>query len=178
VESSQEEKSREGLLRRTERIYERTEVTVKTNDELSGSFRTGKGVRQRCTLSPLLFNLYMAGIDEMLKAREIGEVEIGRVRIWNLAYADDIVLLVKNKKALEDMIGTFRQFLRNRNLELNVGKSKILVFNRGNNEKKKRWKWRDERIEEVQTFKYLGFMFNRKSNYKQHIKELANKGRL
>jgi len=55
-------------------------------------------------------------------------------------------LLEKNKKALEDMIETFRKFLRKRKLELNVGKSKILVFNRGNNEKKEIWKWRDERI--------------------------------
>jgi len=78
----------------------------------------------------------MAGIDEMLKDREIGGVEIGRIRIWNLAYTDDIVLLAKNKEVLEDMIGTFKKFLRNRNLELNVGKFKILVFNKGNNEKK------------------------------------------
>jgi len=106
----------------------------------------------------------------MLKVRKIGGVEIDRERIWNLAYADDIVLLAKNKEALEEMIGTFRKFLKNRNLELNVGKSKILVFNRGNNEKKERWKWRGERIEEVQTFKYLGFMFNRKENYKEQIR--------
>jgi len=39
----------------------------------------------------------MAGIDEMLKVRKIGGVEIGRERIWNLAYADDIVFLAKNK---------------------------------------------------------------------------------
>jgi len=65
-----------------------------------------------------------------------------------------------------------------RKLELNVGKSKILVFNRGNNEKMEIWKWKDEKIEEVQTFKYLGFMFNRKGNNKEHIKELINKGRI
>jgi len=153
-------------------------VTIRTNDELSGSFRACKGVRQGCALNPLLFNLYMARIDEMLKVRKIGEVEIGRERIWNLAYAGDIVLLAKNKEALEDMIGTFRKFLRNRKLELNVEKSKILVFNRENNEKKERWKWRGERIEKVQTFKYLGFMFNRMGNYKNHIKELASKGRI
>jgi len=124
-----------GLLRRIERIYERMEVTIRTNNGLSGSFRMGKGVRQGCALSPLLFNLYMAGINEMLKAREIRGVEISRGRIWNLAYVDDIVLLAKNKEVLEDMIGMFRKFLRN--LELNVGKSKVLVFNRGNNEKRK-----------------------------------------
>jgi len=29
-----------------------------------------------------------------------------------------------------------------------------------------------------QTFKYLGFTFNRMGNYKEHIKELVNKGRI
>jgi len=71
----------EGLLRRIEKIYERTEVTVRAKNGLSGSFRIGKRVRQGCALSLLLFNLYMAGIDEMLKAREIGGVEISRGRI-------------------------------------------------------------------------------------------------
>jgi len=33
-------------------------------------------------------------------------------------------------------------------------------------------------IEEVQNFKYLGFIFNRKRDYKEHITELARKGRM
>jgi len=76
-----EKEIEEGLLRSIEDIYERTETIVKTNNGLSRNFRTGKGVRQGCALSPLLFNLYKAGIDEMLKDREIGGIEIGRVRI-------------------------------------------------------------------------------------------------
>jgi len=51
-------------------------------------------------------------------------------------------LLAKNKEALEDMISTFRKFLKDRKLELYVEKSKMLVFNRGNNEKKEKWRWR------------------------------------
>jgi len=88
----------EGLLSRMKKIYEKTEVTVRTKNGISGRFKTGKRIRQVCALSPLLFNLYMAGINEMLKARGIGGVRIGRGRIWNLAYADDIVLLAKNRK--------------------------------------------------------------------------------
>jgi len=38
------------------------------------------------------------------------------------------------------------------------------------------WKWGDKRIEEVQTYKYLGFVLNNKGNYKKHIRELRGKG--
>jgi len=96
----------EGILRKIEKIYERTEVAVRANGGLSGSFRTCRG-----SDSPLLFNLYMAEIDEMLKDRKIGGVEIGCERVWDLAYADDIVLLAKNKEALEDMMVRLENFL-------------------------------------------------------------------
>ena len=33
-------------------------------------------------------------------------------------------------------------------------------------------------MEEVENFKYLGFTFNRKGNYKDHLKELKIKGRI
>jgi len=39
-----------------------------------------------------LFNLYVADIEERLKNRGIGRIRINRVRIWNLAYVDDLVL--------------------------------------------------------------------------------------
>lgn len=45
-------------------------------------------------ISPLLFNIYMAEVEEF---REIGGVKVDRLRIWNLAYAVDIVLLAKNR---------------------------------------------------------------------------------
>jgi len=54
----------------------------------------------------------------------------------------------------------------------------MLVFNRKSREKKEKWKWKDREIEEVQEFKYLGFVLNSNGNYKEHIKELARKGRL
>lgn len=72
-----------------EKIYERTEMVVRTNQSYTDSFKTRKGVRQGCVLSPLLFNLYMAEIEERMKNQGIG-VGIGKMRIWNLAYAGNI----------------------------------------------------------------------------------------
>lgn len=77
-----------------------------------------------------------------------------------------------------DMIGTVGKFLRNRKLELNVEKTKLLVFNKLRKEKNERWRWGKKSIEEVQKFKYLDFIFDKKGNYKDQIKELNKKGRM
>lgn len=53
------------------------------------------------------------------------------------------------------------------------------MFNNFKGKKKReKWKWRNKVTEEVESFKYLEFTFNRNGNYKEHIKELKGKGRL
>ena len=168
------------LIQRIERIYENTEVMVRAKDGVTRSFLVNKGVRQGCVMSPTLFNLYIADLDRELEKRGIGGVSLGTKRIWSLAYADDMVLLAKNKVALDDMMGTLRRFLKERKLELCVEKTKVMIFNSNSKGKegKEEWIWKGKKIEEVKTFKYLGFTFNRKGNYKDHLKELKIKGRI
>lgn len=36
--------------------------------------------------------------------RKIGGIEVGKIRVWNLAYADDFVVIAKNRETLIDMI--------------------------------------------------------------------------
>jgi len=50
-----------------------------------------------------------------------------------LAYADDIVLVANNREAIQDMIESFKKFLKER--KLSVEKSKLLVFNKKRKEK-------------------------------------------
>jgi len=97
-----------------------------------------KGVRQGCVMNPLLFNMYMAELEERLKKRGMKSVGIGSQRILNLSYADDIVLVAKNREAIINMILTLKAFLKDRRMELNTEKSKILVFDRKGREKKEK----------------------------------------
>lgn len=76
-----------------------------------------------------------------------------------------------------DIMDTLKSFLKEKRLELCPDKTRILVF-RKNKERNEIWKWRDKIIQEVQIFKYLGFTFNRKDNYKNHIKDLSGKNRM
>lgn len=167
----EEKEISKGLIGRLKKLYEGTNMRVRTNKGRTGKLETVKGVRQGCVLSPLLFNLY---VRMYMEKRRIGGIKLGRDRIWSLAYAD-IVIVAKNKVALLDMLGTFRRFLDKRGLMLNAGKTKVMVFNKNEKEKAEKWIWGGEKLEEV---KYLGFTFNKKGGVKDHIKALSTKGRL
>jgi len=54
------------LIERIEKIYEETKIVVRTREGYTEEFKTRKGVRQGCVMSPILFNVYMADLDNRL----------------------------------------------------------------------------------------------------------------
>ncbi|XP_012054784.1 PREDICTED: uncharacterized protein LOC105617843 [Atta cephalotes] len=74
---------RESLVRRIEKTYEGTEIMIRTKLGNTESFVT-KSVRQRCVMSPLLFNLYIADLDEKFRSRDIGGLDIDKQRIFEI----------------------------------------------------------------------------------------------
>jgi len=65
------------LRRRIMEIYEETRSVVRIGGRVGKRFWTEKGVRQGCPLSPLLFNLLVADIEEELEKDGVGG-ETGR----------------------------------------------------------------------------------------------------
>jgi hypothetical protein len=64
--------------------------------------KIGRGVRQACCLSPILFNLCSECLTkEALEG--LGDLKIGQI-INTVKYADDLVLLAKGEMVLQDMI--------------------------------------------------------------------------
>jgi len=67
------------------------------------SGKTGRGVRQGCSLSPILFNLYRECLTK--KALEgFGDFKIRGQIIHSVKHADELVLQAKEGKVLQDMI--------------------------------------------------------------------------
>jgi len=70
---------REGLVERVEEAIRETKIRVKIGGELREGFWTARGLRQGCLMSPLLFNILIADMEE-----EMGKVKWGRERfiVW------------------------------------------------------------------------------------------------
>ena len=82
-----------------EKRYAGQEATVRTGHGTTDWFQIGKGVCQRCILSPCLFNLHAEYI--MRNARLDGAqagIKIAGRNINNFRYANDTILMAESKE--------------------------------------------------------------------------------
>ena len=82
--------------------YAGQEATVRTRHGTMDWFQIGKGVRQGCTLSPCLFNLYTDYImrTARLEESQAGIKTAGR-NINNLRYVDDTTHMAESEEELD-----------------------------------------------------------------------------
>jgi hypothetical protein len=67
----------EQLVTKIEEIYEETISRVRVDGRVSECFKTYKGVRQGCPLSPSLFAAFIGDIEEMFRKGQAGGVVVG-----------------------------------------------------------------------------------------------------
>ena len=86
-------------------LYAGQEATVRTGHGTTDWFQIGKGVRQGCTLSPCLFNLYAEHIMRNAGLEEAqAEIKIAERNISNLRYADDSTLMAESEEELKSLL--------------------------------------------------------------------------
>ena len=86
------------------------------------NIKFGRGVRQGCILSPILFKVY----SECLTKEALERCENFKIRgqiIHTVKYADDLVLRTKEETVLQDMIDKIIEIGRKYGIEMNVEKN-------------------------------------------------------
>jgi hypothetical protein len=136
-------------------LYMAQSVKARMNRGETKSVKTGRGVRQECCLSPILFNLHSKCLTkEALEG--FGDFKIGGQIIHIVKYADDLVLLAKEEKVLQDMIDKLIEIGRCYGMEINVEKTKVMRISRQPFPIKIMID--QKQLENVESFKYLGSM--------------------
>src|SRR5436190_12995035 len=140
-------------------------------------FWTGKGVRQGCPLSPGLFNLLLADLEEEMRRGGWGGVRLGEEKVYTLAYADDVALIAENEEDMKCMMRRMERYVEKKGLDVNGAKSKIMRFRKGGGrERRIRWSWKGKAVEEVKEYTYLGYTLQRNGGQEAHIRERVKKG--
>ncbi len=145
-------------------IYKKTKCAVKINGSITEYFTYNKGVRQGCPLSPILFNIYVNDIFRIMNENIESNIFLKENESINvLMYADDLILLSETKEGLQSQIDKLCDYCTKWKLKVNIKKTKIMTFNRGNRFIKSDFYINNVAIENVKTMKYLGFNITAKN---------------
>ena len=93
------------LLNAIKLLYMHSEVCVRVDSATTKPFRVNVGLRQGCSLSPILFLIYMDRI--VKKSESCGGVKIGECTVQRLLFADDLVLLDSTQNGLQQALDRF-----------------------------------------------------------------------
>ena len=87
-----------------------------------------KYVRQGCTLSPCLFNLYAEYImrNAGLEEAQAG-IKIARRNINNLRYAEDITFTSRKQRGPKELLMKVKEESEKAGLKLNIQKTKVMI---------------------------------------------------
>ena len=93
-----------GIIRVMKNLYAQSVSAVEVSGSNSELFKCGVGVRQRCILSPMLFNAFLEEIASRANEGFQGGVEVNCVVVINLRLADDIDLIASTEDQLYDWV--------------------------------------------------------------------------
>ena len=117
------------MIKLIRNMYDKTSQSLKINQSLTRSFKTYRGVRQGCILSPRLFNLFINDIPTIFNDVTCKPVTIMNKKISCLMYADDLVILSETPSGLQTCLQNLHQYTEKWDLKLNTKKTKVMIFN-------------------------------------------------
>ena len=147
-------------------ILAQNEVKIQDDKTTSNPIKQSNGVLQGDPLSPLLFNIAISDITEIIR-------ETPSVKMY--LYADDIIIGSNNKVELQTAMDRLEIFSRNNSLAINYNKTVQMVFRKGGKvAENDKIKYNEEELNIVNSFRYLGVTLQpTMTSFRGHTRERA-----
>ena len=146
-------------------MYQNSVACIKISRLLTPGIDVGRGTEQGHPLSPDLFKLYIQELSSHLKC-EGDYPELADLMLSHLLWADDLVLLALTPQALQENIDILLKFCQLMGLEINLNKTKILVFHSPRSKDiKVQFFLGDQPIKNTDKYCYLGIIFHSSGSF-------------
>ena len=116
------------LLTSNKSLYMHSEVCVRVNSATTKLFKVSMGLRQGCSLSPILLLTYMDTI--VKKSESCGVVKIGEYTIQRVLFVDDHVLLDSTQDGLQQALNRFLDARSVAEMKISTTKTETMCLSR------------------------------------------------
>ena len=142
-------------------------------------FSNGMGLKQGFKLSPLLANIYLADLHDLLSKNNYNPSILTNNSITSISRADVFMLLSLEKESLQQCIYSLQDYSETWNLEVFLTKTRCVIFFKGILKYKKQEPifFGGKAINYVPYFKYLGVEFSQNCEFKKVKQERIIKAR-
>ena len=145
------------MWRVIKKMYEASRITVLLEGEKSAMFSVEQGVAQGCSLSPILFSVFINDLLKDIEQAELGIQLSSGKRVRGMLFADDFVVVSDSRESLQKLIDVVHGYCNKWRLKANVSKSAVMVFSENSIEGG--WKWGEYELPKVSNYSYLGIDF-------------------
>ena len=143
------------LLTAIKSLYMHYEACVSVNSTTTKPFGVNVGLRQGCSLSPILFLICMDRI--VKKSESCGGVEIGDCTIQRLLFAEDLVLLDSTQNGIQQALYRFSNACFVAGMKISTTKTKTMRLS--TQPKQCSLQIDGVPLKQSEKFKYLGVSF-------------------
>ena len=144
-------------------MYTNSTSKIKLINKLSEAIEIELGTEQGHPLSPELFKIFINDLSAQLNSVSGLEIpHLNNVSISHLLWADDLVLLALCPVHLQNLLNILDQYVETWELEVNMSKTNIMVFNSSGKMLKEgsTFYLGKENISPKRTYCYLGMIFS------------------
>lgn len=143
------------LIRVIKSMYKNSKITITDNETKMATINLG--LRQGCSLSPILFNIYIDDVlREWLTNTKHYTHDLNRQKyLMTILFADDQALIASDEDTLQRAVYDLSRMTEKYNLMISTEKTKVMAFS-GNETVRSKIIINNKPIEQVKTFNFLG----------------------
>ena len=116
------------------KMYEASRSTVLLEGEKSAMFSVEQGVARGCSLSPILFSVFINDLLKDVEQAELGVQLSSGKRVGDMLFADDFVGVSDSRESMQKLTDVVHGYCNKWRLKASVSKSAVMVFSKNSAE--------------------------------------------